>query len=86
MRWQSHLRCRLWSEHDHLCTHPLTSGWWIQTAPNPFIGVMRHAAPRTSLLTRLKAWFTWKTFSALTRGARTSQTGNPPSESPDQDG
>ena len=60
-RWQSGIRCHAFHEHDHLCAHPITSGWWVQTVPNPFTGyteeaMPKHAAPRVPLLTRLKLW------------------------------
>ena len=65
-RWQSGIRCHAFNEHDHLCCHPITSGWWVQTVPNPFAGYTeptatgggmpegRHVRPRPNLLTRLK--------------------------------
>lgn len=67
MRWQSRLRCHLFHEHDSNCHHELTSGWVIDMGlwaaePSTHFSTyrpetMRHAAPRKSLLARIRTWW-----------------------------
>lgn len=66
--WQSRLRCRLFREHDANCHHELTSGWVIEVwtdpavtfatyTPAPETMTAKHAAPRKTLLARIKTWW-----------------------------
>lgn len=78
-RWQSRIRCRWLLKHDgSCCTNPVT-GWWIVDVrfaadpesyfagyTQPEVMTARHAAPRQSLLERIKAW--WKKVLGMNDG------------------